>query len=148
MHRKAGHSIIDSTSVEFGGAFLLIILAGSLKSTLIFKVACGAFFDGGGELAGASSNRAPAADKSKIEALFNKYKGTFEFCAACSLTLLVDPSDVTRIGLDGIERLLADLDLSPDNKLVLVLAWLFNASAQCEFSRQEFLQGMANLKLV
>lgn len=46
---------------------------------------------------------------------------------------------------DGIVRFLDDLNLSPDSKLVLIIAWKFRAAAQCEFSREEFMTGMTEL---
>lgn len=49
---------------------------------------------------------------------------------------------------DGIVRFLDDLNLSPDSKLVLIIAWKFRAAAQCEFSREEFMTGMTELGCV
>ena len=50
--------------------------------------------------------------------------------------------------MEGVVRLLEDLQLSPDSKLVLLMAWKFQAAAQCEFSREEFLNGMSELGYV
>ena len=47
--------------------------------------------------------------------------------------------------MDGVIRLLQDLQLDPGSKLVLLLAWKFQAAAQCEFSRDEFIGGMSDL---
>lgn len=46
---------------------------------------------------------------------------------------------------DGILRYLDDLSLSPDSKLVLIIAWKFKAAAQCEFTREEFINGMVEI---
>lgn len=46
---------------------------------------------------------------------------------------------------EGIMKFLDDLSLSPESKLVLIIAWKFKAAAQCEFSREEFMRGMSEL---
>lgn len=57
----------------------------------------------------------------------------------------VDPQEPEKMTADGIVRFLDDLNLSPDSKLVLIIAWKFRAAAQCEFSREEFMTGMTEL---
>lgn len=47
--------------------------------------------------------------------------------------------------VDGIMRFLEDLGLSPESKLVLIIAWKFKAATQCEFTREEFMNGMTEL---
>ncbi|XP_026279834.1 DCN1-like protein 3 [Frankliniella occidentalis] len=42
---------------------------------------------------------------------------------------------------DGIEKLCSDLDLSPDEFKVLILAWRLNAEQMCQFTRVEFVSG-------
>ncbi len=42
-------------------------------------------------------------------------------------------------------KFLDDLNLSPDSKLVLIIAWKFKAAAQCEFSKDEFIRGMMDI---
>lgn len=69
-------------------------------------------------------------DMKKIEALFHKYK---------------DPADPAKITSDGVVRFLDDLRLSPESKLVLIIAWKFRAQVQCEFTREEFINGLASL---
>nr|BAN20546.1 conserved hypothetical protein [Riptortus pedestris] len=69
-------------------------------------------------------------DKKKIDQLFNKYR---------------DPAEPDKMTADGIMRFLDDLSLSPDSKLVLIIAWKFKAAAQCEFSKDEFVSGMTEL---
>lgn len=44
-------------------------------------------------------------------------------------------------------KFITDLGLTPDNRLVLVLAWKFNAQTQCEFTKDEFVNGMSELRL-
>lgn len=69
-------------------------------------------------------------DTKKVDQLFHKYK---------------DPSDPTKISSDGVVRFLDDLKLDPDSKLVLIIAWKFRAETQCEFSREEFVNGFNDL---
>ena len=56
-----------------------------------------------------------------------------------------DPQDDNKIGIDGIQQFCDDLTLDPASRSVLVVAWKFRAATQCEFSRKEFLDGMAEL---
>lgn len=49
---------------------------------------------------------------------------------------------------EGIMKFLDDLNLSPESKLVLIIAWKFRAAAQCEFTREEFMTGMTELGYV
>ncbi len=56
-----------------------------------------------------------------------------------------DPHDEDKIGLDGVQRFCDDLVLDPVSVSVLIVAWKFRAATQCEFSRGEFLEGMAEL---
>lgn len=58
-----------------------------------------------------------------------------------------DPNEVNVIAAEGIERMLKDLNLSPDHLLVLVLAWKLKAEQQCVFTRDEFINGMLDMKL-
>ncbi|XP_042212236.1 DCN1-like protein 2 [Homarus americanus] len=72
----------------------------------------------------------PSVDKKKLEHLYNRYK---------------DASEPNKILVDGVMRLLDDLDLSPDSRLVLILAWKLRAATQCEFTRDEFMNGFTEL---
>ncbi|XP_053655895.1 DCN1-like protein 1 [Cherax quadricarinatus] len=72
----------------------------------------------------------PSVDKKKLEHLYNRYK---------------DASEPNKILVDGVMRLLDDLDLSPDSRLVLILAWKLRAATQCEFTRDEFMTGFTEL---
>lgn len=69
-------------------------------------------------------------DRKKIETLFNRYR---------------DPSDPNKINSDGVVKFLEDLGLSPDSKLVLIIAWKLRAETQCEFSKDEFVNGFSEL---
>jgi DCN1-like protein 1/2 len=66
-------------------------------------------------------------DKRKLEQLYNRYK---------------DPRDQDKITADGIIAFLNDLQLSPEDRRVLVLAWKLKASQQCVFTRDEFMTGL------
>lgn len=69
-------------------------------------------------------------DVKKIEQLFSKYR---------------DSSDPLKISSDGVVKFLDDLQLSPESRLVLIIAWKFRAQTQCEFSRDEFVNGFCDL---
>ncbi|KAK7601720.1 hypothetical protein V9T40_009161 [Parthenolecanium corni] len=56
-----------------------------------------------------------------------------------------NPTEPDKITADGILKLLDDLSLTPDSKLVLIIAWKFKAAAQCEFSKEEFVGGMVEI---
>lgn len=57
--------------------------------------------------------------------------------------LYLDPHDDNKIGIDGIQQFCDDLTLDPASISVLLIAWKFRAATQCEFSKQEFMDGMA-----
>ncbi|KAL5290311.1 DCUN1D1 family protein [Megaselia abdita] len=69
-------------------------------------------------------------DRKKVEQLFLKYR---------------DPHDPQKVNSDGVIRFLEDLNLSPECVLVLIIAWKFRAEKQCEFSRNEFIEGFVNM---
>lgn len=69
-------------------------------------------------------------DHKKIEKLFARYE---------------EPSDPTKTSTDGVCQFLDDLRLDPSSKLVLIIAWKFRAQTQCEFTRQEFVNGFVEL---
>ena len=77
------------------------------------------------------SKQQKETSESKLNALFDQYKDPYE--------------DV--ILADGIERLCNDLQLSPDEFKVLVLAWKLNAEQMCQFTRQEFVTGLKTMKV-
>ncbi|CAG5101768.1 Similar to Dcun1d1: DCN1-like protein 1 (Mus musculus) [Cotesia congregata] len=71
-----------------------------------------------------------SVDKKKLEILYSRYQ---------------DPNETNKITEDGIMKFLDDLGLSPESKLVLIIAWKFRAEAQCEFTKDEFMNGMVEL---
>jgi len=46
---------------------------------------------------------------------------------------------------EGTLRLLQDLKLQPDSRLVLIMVWKMRAATQCEFSKEEFQTGLLDL---
>lgn len=60
-----------------------------------------------------------------------------------SSSTCLDPHDDNKIGIDGIQQFCDDLTLDPASLSVLLIAWKFRAATQCEFSKQEFMDGMA-----
>ena len=70
--------------------------------------------------------------KIKIEQLFRRYE---------------DRNDPSKMNMDGVCRFLDELRLDPTSKLVLIIAWKFRAEKQCEFSRDEFVNGFDSLSV-
>lgn len=93
------------------------------------ETACDAFFNNPD--AYYREDRSSSTDKKKIDQLYLRYR---------------DVNDTGRITSDGIMKLLNDLGLTPDNRLVLVLAWKLNAQTQCEFTKEEFTNGLTELR--
>lgn len=73
----------------------------------------------------------PTIDKRKLETTYNRFK---------------DPSEPNKINTDGVVRMLEELQLDPSSRLVLLLAWKFKAETQCEFTREEFINGMTEMR--
>ncbi|XP_052827164.1 DCN1-like protein 3 [Octopus bimaculoides] len=48
---------------------------------------------------------------------------------------------------EGIETFCKDLDVKPEEFIVLILAWKFQAATMCCFTREEFVQGCKCLKV-
>lgn len=69
--------------------------------------------------------------ESKVFALFEQYK---------------DPGE-DAILAEGVENFCCDLEVNPDDFIVLVLAWKFQAEMMCRFTREEFLHGCKSLKV-
>ncbi|KAF4514220.1 UNVERIFIED_CONTAM: hypothetical protein B566_EDAN019474 [Ephemera danica] len=78
----------------------------------------------------AAAAASTTVSETKIVALFEQYKDS------CEDSILSD----------GIENFCADLVVRPDEFCVLVLAWRFDASQMCRFTRQEFVSGCKALR--
>ena len=75
----------------------------------------------------------------KIESLYiYSYIDMFFF-------IVSDPHDDEKITADGMMKFLEDLQLNPENRVVLIMAWKFKAATQCEFTREEFVNGMTDV---
>ncbi|XP_050403362.1 DCN1-like protein 1 [Patella vulgata] len=71
-----------------------------------------------------------AVDRRRLDVLWNKYK---------------DPHEEDKMTVDGVMKFLEDLSLNPESRTVLILAWRFKAATQCEFTKDEFINGMLEL---
>ncbi|XP_017604751.1 uncharacterized protein LOC108451587 [Gossypium arboreum] len=70
-------------------------------------------------------------DDALLEELYNRYK---------------DP-DIDMILVDGITLLCNDLEVDPQDIIMLVISWHMNASTMCEYSKMEFLRGLQELSV-
>lgn len=77
-----------------------------------------------------SSEPRSSADKKKLDALWQRYR---------------DPHEEDKMTVDGVMKFLEDLSLSPESRTVLLIAWKFKAATQCEFTKEEFVNGMTEL---
>ncbi len=68
--------------------------------------------------------------ESKVNKLFDKYKDSSE----------------DNILAEGMEHFCQDLMVHPEEFIVLVLAWKFQATTMCRFTRTEFVQGCKSIK--
>ncbi|KAJ7982073.1 Defective in cullin neddylation protein [Quillaja saponaria] len=71
----------------------------------------------------------PFSDSRHLEELYNRYK---------------DPN-VDMIHADGITLLCSDLQVDPQDIVMLVVSWHMKAGTMCEFSKQEFFGGLQSL---
>ncbi|KAL5003979.1 hypothetical protein ScPMuIL_017435 [Solemya velum] len=69
-------------------------------------------------------------DKRKVESLWQRYK---------------DPHEEAKMTVDGVMKFLEDLNLNPESRTVLLIAWKFRAATQCEFTKDEFVNGMMDI---
>lgn len=77
----------------------------------------------------APTSRGSLVDQRKVERLFLQYANPQE----------------NKIMPEGMQRFLDDLGLDPTSLTVLILAYKFDAQVACEFSKEEFINGMAAL---
>lgn len=68
--------------------------------------------------------------ETKLNVLFENYKDESE----------------DNILAEGIERFCRDLQISPDDFKILVLAWKLNAEQMCRFTRTEFINGLKSIR--
>ncbi|OAY79177.1 DCN1-like protein 2 [Ananas comosus] len=68
-------------------------------------------------------------DSRRLEELYNRYKDPY----------------VDMITVDGISLLCEDLQVDPQDIVMLVISWHMKAAIMCEFSRQEFIGGLQSL---
>lgn len=69
--------------------------------------------------------------ETKANALFDSYK---------------DP-DCDCILAEGVEKFCDDLEVRPDEFIVLVLAWKLNAETMCVFTREQFVSGLQSMRV-
>ncbi|KAI3420791.1 hypothetical protein GPALN_014412 [Globodera pallida] len=99
------------------------------------EMACDLFYQNPAYLNQVTS--AQQMDNRKIDQFFAKYAN--------------DPKDKAqkvesdRIGPNGMVRFLRDLGIDPTSRAVMVLAWKLRAQKQCEFTQQEFREGLTIL---
>ena len=77
-----------------------------------------------------SSDISSASKHAMIEKYFNLYKDNEE----------------DLILAEGMEKFCTDLNVDPTEFIVLVLAWKFEASEMCRFTREEFINGCKKMK--
>lgn len=77
---------------------------------------------------GASDSR---LSDNKLNTLFDQYK---------------DESEDAMLA-EGIEQFCKDLQVSPDDFKILLLAWKLNAEQMCRFTREEFVKGLKGLRV-
>lgn len=70
-----------------------------------------------------------AADSRQIEELYNRYKDPY----------------VDMILVEGVSLLCSDLQVDPQDIVMLVVSWHMKAATMCEFSKQEFTTGLQSL---
>lgn len=80
--------------------------------------------------ASSSSSSSTHSKHAQIEKYFNKYK---------------DIGDDSILA-EGMERFCIDLGVDPTEFIVLVLAWKFEASQMCRFTREEFMNGCQKMQ--
>lgn len=84
---------------------------------------------GGGPTTNGGNGGSSAADAKKAEAFFLEYKD----------------EHADAVLAEGIARLCDDLGVDPSDPVMLALSWRLGAATMCEWSRDEFVNGMRNL---
>jgi len=75
-------------------------------------------------------SQGPAVDLKEINALYDRYR----------------TPDQDLMMAEGVGQFCEDLQQDPGDVVMLVLAWVMNAAHMCEFTREEFVQGMSTLR--
>eukprot|EP00298_Acanthocystis_sp_HF-20_P008262 c17576_g1_i1.p1 GENE.c17576_g1_i1~~c17576_g1_i1.p1 ORF type:complete len:246 (+),score=72.53 c17576_g1_i1:28-765(+) len=70
-------------------------------------------------------------DNKKLEALFAEFK---------------DPNE-DKIGVNGMVKLCDKLQVDPSDVIMLIISWKLKATAMCEFTHAEFIQGMTQMRV-
>jgi DCN1-like protein 3 len=73
-----------------------------------------------------------ATDSNPLEKFFKKYKDESEDAILAA----------------GMEQFCEDLGVDPTDFIVLIIAWKFQASEMCRFTREEFINGCQRLKVI
>lgn len=58
---------------------------------------------------------------------------------------ILDEHTPNKMTAQGVMKFLEDLRLDPEHRLVLIIAWKFQAAHQCEFTKEEFVTGMVDM---
>lgn len=112
---------------------------GSVSSSVSQKVPHRGSFSNGGErsvpsrqfsLTRQPSSQSTQSKHAQIEKYFNKYK---------------DPEEDSILA-EGMEKFCIDLGVDPTEFIVLVLAWKFEASQMCRFTKEEFMNGCQKMQ--
>lgn len=77
------------------------------------------------------NNFAAKSFQTRVQKLFDTYKDAIE----------------DLILIEGIERLCSDLQMSPEEFRILILAWKCDAHQMCRFTRPEFINGCQALQV-
>ncbi|AQK56590.1 Defective in cullin neddylation protein [Zea mays] len=104
------------------------------------------------------------ANTRHLEELYNRYKGGIFYSLlrqssfyalsliffsnfTCAIMLCLDCSepDADMIMVEGISQICNDLQVDPQDIVMLVISWHMKASTMCEFTRQEFIGGLQSI---
>lgn len=98
-------------------------------------------------------HKPPSVDKKRLDQFYSKYRGQGDQPSKSkarkpshqTVVSFTDANEPSKIGMNGVVQLLEDLQLDPSSRTVLLLAWKLKAATQCEFSREEFINGMIEM---
>ncbi|XP_047249369.1 DCN1-like protein 1 isoform X1 [Capsicum annuum] len=92
-----------------------------------------------------------SADTRRLEELYNRYKVFSRTCRPTRVLLSIGNAVIKKdpysdmILADGISLLCNDIQVDPQDIVMLVLSWHMKAATMCEFSKQEFISGLQSL---